>query len=81
LSYLTQDPKEILAVDLNTAHVALNRLKIAAAKALPDYQTFYRFFGEADEKANLRTYERFLRNVIDEPTRSYWEGRYKALWR
>ena len=75
LSYLTQDPKEVLAVDLNTAHVALNRLKITAAKALPDYQTFYRFFGEADEKANLRTYERFLRNEIDEATRSYWEGR------
>lgn len=75
LSYLTQDPKEILAVDLNTAHVALNRLKIAAAKALPDYQTFYRFFGEADEKANLRTYERFLRDEIDASTRTYWEGR------
>lgn len=75
LSYLTQDPKEILAVDLNTAHIALNRLKIEAAKNLPDYQTFYRFFGEADVRANLRTYKRFLQNEIDPATKAYWEGR------
>ncbi|MEP3265530.1 MAG: DUF3419 family protein [Hyphomicrobiales bacterium] len=75
LSYLTQDPKEILAVDLNTAHIALTRLKLKAVEALPNYETFYRFFGEADEKANLRTYERFLQNEIDAPTKAYWEGR------
>lgn len=75
LSYLTQDPKEILAVDLNTAHIALTRLKLKAAQKLPTYETFYRFFGEADEKANLRTYERFLSDEIDAPTKAYWEGR------
>ena len=75
LSYLTQNPKQILAVDLNTAHIALTRLKLKAAEKLPNYETFYRFFGEADEKANLRAYERFLANEIDAPTRKYWEGR------
>lgn len=79
LSYLTQDPKEILAVDLNTAHIALTRLKLKAAETLPDHQTFYRFFGEADEKSNLRTYKRFLRDAIDPSTRSYWEGRDRFL--
>lgn len=75
LSYLTKDPKEILAVDLNTAHIALTRLKLKAAEVFPNYTTFYRFFGEADEKANLRTYERFLQNEIDASTKAYWEGR------
>lgn len=45
LSYLTADPA---AVDLNTAHVALNRLKLAAARHLPDQASFYRFFEEAN---------------------------------
>ena len=31
LSYLTADPARITAVDLNRAHVALNRLKLVAA--------------------------------------------------
>lgn len=75
LSYLTQDPKEIIAVDLNTAHIALTRLKLKAAEKLPNYDTFYRFFGEADEKANLRTYDRFLKDAVDQPTKDYWEGR------
>ncbi|AXS40126.1 DUF3419 family protein [Breoghania sp. L-A4] len=80
LSYLTADPQEIIAVDLNRAHVALTRLKLAAAQKLPGYESFYRFFGEADEKANVGAYERFLRDEIDADTRSYWEGRDLAGW-
>ncbi|MGB0694987.1 MAG: DUF3419 family protein [Rhodospirillaceae bacterium] len=80
LSYLIADPKEIIAVDLNRAHVALGRLKLAAAQHLPTYDSFYRFFGEADEKANIAAYERFLRDQIDPTTRTYWEGRDLANW-
>jgi len=75
LSYLTSDPKEIIAVDLNQAHVSLTRLKLAAAKNLPSYDVFYRFFGEADEADNVTVYQRFLRDRIDSDTRSYWERR------
>jgi len=35
LSYLVADPAKITAVDLNGAHIALNRLKIAAARCAP----------------------------------------------
>lgn len=80
LSYLTANPAEITAVDLNRAHVALGRLKLLAAKRLPNYDTFYRFFGEADEKANIAAYERFLRDELDPASRSYWEGRDLAGW-
>ncbi|HWY63831.1 MAG TPA: DUF3419 family protein, partial [Rhizomicrobium sp.] len=34
LSYLTGNPARITALDLNHAHIALNRLKLAAARAL-----------------------------------------------
>jgi len=65
LSYLIANPARITAVDLNTAHVALNRLKLTAARKLPTREAFYRFFGEADEKANITTYWRFLAPLFD----------------
>ena len=75
LSYLTANPARITAVDLNTAHIALNRLKQVAAQRLPDYATFRRFFVEADSRDNLDAYRRHLRPQLDETTRRYWEGR------
>jgi S-adenosylmethionine-diacylglycerol 3-amino-3-carboxypropyl transferase len=78
LSYLVADPGRITAVDLARAHVALNRLKLAAARHLPSWQSFYRFFGEADEAANIGAYWRFLAPHLDGETRAYWEGRGAA---
>ena len=75
LSYLTADPRAITAVDLNTAHIALNKLKLAAAKHLPDYDTFHRFFGQANTKENIRAYMEYVRPHLDETSRRYWEGR------
>lgn len=48
LSYLTANPAKITAVDLNTAHIALNKLKLMAAQTLPDHDSFHRFFAQAD---------------------------------
>jgi S-adenosylmethionine-diacylglycerol 3-amino-3-carboxypropyl transferase len=75
LSYLIADPARITAVDLARAHVALNRLKLAAVRCLPTWQSFYRFFGEADTDANVAAYWRFLEPHLDDETRAYWEGR------
>ncbi|OYY79660.1 MAG: S-adenosylmethionine--diacylglycerol 3-amino-3-carboxypropyl transferase [Sphingomonas sp. 28-62-20] len=75
LSYLTADPRAITAVDLNTAHIALNKLKLVAARELPDYEAFNRFFARANSKQNIAAYKRYVRPHLDEPTRSYWEGR------
>lgn len=75
LSYLTADPARITAVDLNTAHIALNRLKQTAAQKLPDYSAFRRFFGEADSAENLTAYKTHIRPHLDENTLRYWEGR------
>ena len=73
LSYLTADPENVTAVDLNGAHVALGRLKICALQNLPDYETFFRFFGRADAPANVRAYDQRLRARLDPATRAYWD--------
>jgi S-adenosylmethionine-diacylglycerol 3-amino-3-carboxypropyl transferase len=75
LSYLTADPQEIIAVDLNAHHVALTRLKLAGARHFPNYATFFRFFGRADDAANIAAYRTFLRDGLDAETAAYWDRR------
>lgn len=75
LSYLVADPREIIAVDLNTSHAALNRLKIAALRNLPDYDAFFSFFGDANSKSNIELYDRYIASRLDPATRSFWNAR------
>ena len=74
-SYLTADPAEIVAVDLNTAHVALNNLKRVAIQRLPDHASLRRFFADADSSGNIADYRAFVRPHLDDVSRRYWEGR------
>src|SRR5260370_22893392 len=37
LSYLTPQPAQVYAIDLNEAHLALLKLKIAGLRAFPDF--------------------------------------------
>lgn len=75
MSYLTANPARIAAVDLNGAHVALNRLKLRAARDLPDYEAFHRFFARADRVENIAAYDRWIKPNLDPVSRAYWEGR------
>ncbi|MBX7482595.1 DUF3419 family protein [Qipengyuania qiaonensis] len=75
LSYLTADPAEVVAVDLNRAHVALGKLKIAAIRNLPNYERFRRFFAEADHKENGAVYKTMIAPHLDRESRKYWESR------
>jgi len=75
LSYLTAGPARITAVDLSQAHVALNRLKLVAASRLPSWEAFYRFFGAADDEANIAAYDRLIAPHLDPESRAYWQGR------
>ena len=75
LSYLTADPAEVVAVDLNRAHVALGKLKIAAIRHLPNYERFRRFFAEADHRENAAVYRESIAPHLDSQSRRYWEGR------
>lgn len=75
LNYLLADPAEIVAVDLNPAHLALTRLKLAAVRHAPDHAGFFRFFGAARDKANRDFYFAALRPHLDADTRAWWETR------
>ncbi len=75
LSYLIADPARITALDLSRAHIALNRLKLAGVRRLPDYDSYYGFFGAADRAGNIALYARHLAPHLDDETRGYWETR------
>lgn len=77
LSYVTAADIRVTAIDLNPAHIALNKLKIAAAQHLPDYTSFHRLFADADNADNVRAYFDHISARLDEPSRKYWEGRNK----
>ncbi|NCY02206.1 MAG: DUF3419 family protein [Planctomycetia bacterium] len=74
LNYLIHRPKRIVAVDLNHNHMCLTRLKLAAIQHLPDYDSFYNFFGYGQHRDNLANYQRYIRNHLDPQTRGYWES-------
>ncbi len=75
LSYLTADPAEVIAVDLNGAHIALNKLKLCGLAELDDHGSFFEFFGRADRRDNIATYNARLRPHLDQDSRDYWEAR------
>lgn len=75
LAYLTRSPAHVDAVDLNTAHIALNRMKLAAVRHLPSHADLFRFFGEAGNPANAAAYDRFVAPHLDVTSRAYWERR------
>ncbi len=75
LSYLAAAPISVTAIDLNPAHVALNKLKLAALAHLPDYAAFRTFFADANRKQNIEAYFDYLCPHLDAATRKYWESR------
>ena len=75
LSYLTADPASVTAVDLSPAHVAVNRLKLAAARHLPGHSAFYDMFGHADRVENVVRFNAYIAPHLDATTRDWWLGR------
>jgi S-adenosylmethionine-diacylglycerol 3-amino-3-carboxypropyl transferase len=75
MSYLTANPARVYAIDLNETHIALLKLKLAAARHLPSHATFHRFFGVANDRRNVDLYRDLVAPHLDAETRGYWEGR------
>ena len=75
LSYLTAAPVRISAIDLNGAHIALGRLKLAGLSRMARHETFLRFFGVARSNENIALYDREIAPYLDASSRAYWEGR------
>ena len=78
MSYLLHDPAEVVAVDLNRGHVALTRLKAAAATHLDDHEDFFRLFGDGADRRNIALFDEHLADRVDTETRAYWAGRTLA---
>ena len=75
LSYLTAQPAQVYAVDLNEAHLSLLKLKLAAIRTFSNYSDFWQFFGEAASPANAQLYRYRLRPLLDSEARAYWDRR------
>lgn len=75
LSYLVARPAQVYAVDLNEAHLALLKLKLAGLRAFSDYSDFWQFFGAANSPANSELYRERLRPLLDAQARNYWDKR------
>lgn len=75
LSYLTAQPAQVYAVDLNAAHLALLKLKLAGLRAFSDHADFWQFFGAANSPANSHLYRERLRPLLDAQARNYWDRR------
>src|SRR6201990_1171659 len=73
LSYLTAQPAQVYAVDINEAHLSLLKLKIAGIRAVSGYQEFWQFFGEASSPANAQLYRERLWPLLDNAARAYWD--------
>src|SRR5664279_4106362 len=75
LSYLTAQPAQVYAVDLNEAHLSLLELKLAGLRAFSNYAEFWQFFGEAASPANAELYRERLWLMLDADARAYWDKR------
>ncbi|WP_353571302.1 DUF3419 family protein [Candidatus Albibeggiatoa sp. nov. BB20] len=73
LNYLVEKPEKIVAVDLNQYHMNLTRLKLASLEHLPDYKSFFDFFGLADKPQNIENYYQYIQPHMDEKARTFWE--------
>lgn len=75
MSYLTARPASVTAVDLSPWHVALGRLKLAAAQHLPDHAAFYDVFGHANRPGNAAALARHVLPHLEGSARAFWTTR------
>jgi S-adenosylmethionine-diacylglycerol 3-amino-3-carboxypropyl transferase len=75
LSYLTAEPQRVFAVDLNEAHLALLKLKLAGLSAFAEYAEFWQFFGNAASVQNVERYREQLWPFLDRSAREFWDER------
>jgi S-adenosylmethionine-diacylglycerol 3-amino-3-carboxypropyl transferase len=75
LSYLTAQPAQVFAVDLNEAHLSLLKLKLAGLRTLSKYADFWQFFGEGASASNTELFRQRLWLALDSDARAYWDKR------
>ncbi|MBI4042421.1 MAG: DUF3419 family protein [Deltaproteobacteria bacterium] len=78
LGLLTEDPAEIVAVDINIHQSRVLKLKIAAMKAL-NHREFLVFLGWCGRPQNRDRLWMRVRENLDSNTASYWQGRIDSV--
>lgn len=73
LNYLLHSPASVTAVDLNEHHVRLLELKTTAAAYLPDFDSFFEYFGFGGGPNTRTNYYRYIAPNLTKPSRDYWE--------
>jgi S-adenosylmethionine-diacylglycerol 3-amino-3-carboxypropyl transferase len=74
LSYLTADPQEVHAVDLNFTHLALADIKRAVFKGAQSYSDITSFLVEAAGEPNRDLYKIKFAPHLTPQARAYWDG-------
>lgn len=75
LSYLIANPAKVTAVDLNHAHIALLRLKIAGARNLASQRAFHDFFAKANVSRNVDAFDSWIAPHLEPAALRYWMSR------
>lgn len=75
LTYLLDQPAEVVGVDLNRHHLALAQLKLSALRHLPTHEDFFAMFADGADPANPERYHDCLRGTLDPETQRYWDER------
>ncbi len=79
LSFLIDDPKAVIALDLNPSQNHLLELKMAAFKFL-SYDSMLEFLGVRKCDNRLKFYE-LLRSALTRSAKEYWDGKLKDIKR
>ena len=75
LAYLLADPAEVIAVDLNRAHLALLDLKAGAVRAFDHHQDFLEMFGRGHSKVNIARFRQHIAPLLSVEARRWWMAR------
>ncbi len=79
LAFLLDDPKKVIALDLNPQQNFLLDLKIAAFKAL-SYEELLEFMGVKKSRERFQLYGR-IRDLLSADSVRYWDGQRKKIQR
>lgn len=74
LNYLLESPESITAADVNEHHIRLLEFKKIAALTLPDYDSFFEFFGFGRGSNTGTNYYRYIAPKLSKDARNYWES-------
>ena len=77
LAMLSQEPKQVIAVDLNPAQLACLELRVAAYRTL-HHQELLELVGSRPSNRRLDLYRR-CRHLLCAPVRSFWDQQTNAI--